>query len=576
MREGKFILNILLILSSALIHAGTYSPPKPKLNIESNKAKALAIYADIYSEYQKKKHITYEQEKDLIKVLELTPNSTETIKLLETKSRNIVALLEITKEYLKIPKIAKNTPENMRLTLLAYKILISVGEKPKANKLIFNSIKYNIEKEKLTKDRISLLRKCIGYLIINIEDEFDWQQLSDLFDHNIQKMSKDYILLLQVARFYTLYSKEQTADHFIFMDSPKLKSKNKAIHIFDTVIKSLEHKQSIVSKIILDQLIYLSTKLNKENQIEKLIRNNFKYNKNDSQTYLALVNLYVNTERYKEAISILYKLAKEHPLAADFYLASIYKISAKINDYELLQQYLQELLDEDPMDFNVSYKLAQIYFEQKQYKKAIKYLSTDKTNTDNLFLLSIAHLNLKQYNLAYLNIIGLVCISIDNGRQINKRELYLYYEIANKMDLKDDKKLIIDKILETYQEDPEALNFVAYYMATNKETLDKAYELIKKALNRRPKNLAFLDTLMWIYHQTGNNVFAQKVMNKILFISEDKDIQIDGEIYEHFGDICLRLNKFDKAVEYWKMAIESTNMNLNRDKIKIKINKIKQ
>ncbi len=97
-----------------------------------------------------------------------------------------------------------------------------------------------------------------------------------------------------------------------------------------------------------------------------------------------------------------------------------------------------------------------------------------------------------------------------------------------------------------------ALNNYAYYLSVERRNLDKAEEMSYKTVKAEPNNATYLDTYAWILFEKGNYAEAR------LYI--DDAMKNDGGksdvIVEHCGDIYYMTGDVDKALEYWKQALE--------------------
>lgn len=97
-----------------------------------------------------------------------------------------------------------------------------------------------------------------------------------------------------------------------------------------------------------------------------------------------------------------------------------------------------------------------------------------------------------------------------------------------------------------------ALNNYAYYLSVERRNLDKAEEMSYKTVKAEPGNATYLDTYAWILFEKGNYAEAR------LYI--DDAMKNDGSksdtIVEHCGDIYYMTGDVDKALEYWKQALE--------------------
>lgn len=114
-------------------------------------------------------------------------------------------------------------------------------------------------------------------------------------------------------------------------------------------------------------------------------------------------------------------------------------------------------------------------------------------------------------------------------------------------------KLVPDQIL--------ALNNYAYHLAQAKMDLDKAEQMIRKALEKAPKDANFLDTYGWVLFQKGKFAEARIAFEEALTLKP-----ADKLVNEHLGDAIAKLGKPAEAVEYWKKAKELGSANKNIDK----------
>lgn len=104
--------------------------------------------------------------------------------------------------------------------------------------------------------------------------------------------------------------------------------------------------------------------------------------------------------------------------------------------------------------------------------------------------------------------------------------------------------------------DPEnhnAMNNYAYNLAVRAQKLDRAKELALKAMELEPENVAYLDTIGWVYFKLGEYEKARKFIKA----SIDLDENLAGaEVMEHLGDVYDKLNQPDEANKWWKRALE--------------------
>lgn len=101
----------------------------------------------------------------------------------------------------------------------------------------------------------------------------------------------------------------------------------------------------------------------------------------------------------------------------------------------------------------------------------------------------------------------------------------------------------------------EALNYLGYMWAEHGIKLEKAHELIQKAVQLEPKSAAYLDSLGWVLYKLNRPAEALPNLQKAIEYNDAPD----ATLYDHLGDIYAALKENDKAREAWgkSLAIES-------------------
>jgi len=108
---------------------------------------------------------------------------------------------------------------------------------------------------------------------------------------------------------------------------------------------------------------------------------------------------------------------------------------------------------------------------------------------------------------------------------------------------------------------------MGYVWADRDMNLDKAYSMIKEALDMKPDDPFILDSMAWVLFKMGKPKEALVYLEKVLKILKD-----DATVNEHMGDILMSLGQTDKALDYYlKSSILNRSVN---DSLKEKINKL--
>jgi len=127
-----------------------------------------------------------------------------------------------------------------------------------------------------------------------------------------------------------------------------------------------------------------------------------------------------------------------------------------------------------------------------------------------------------------------------------------------------------ERLLSLHPNHADALNYLGYMFAERGVRLGEAASFIQRALESDPDNGAYLDSLGWVFYQSGNYRRAQEFLKRALDQEEGKLSKVgEGEIgrlkalkenlaviYDHAGDCAMALNQFDTARNHWNRALE--------------------
>jgi tetratricopeptide (TPR) repeat protein len=97
----------------------------------------------------------------------------------------------------------------------------------------------------------------------------------------------------------------------------------------------------------------------------------------------------------------------------------------------------------------------------------------------------------------------------------------------------------------------EAQNYLGYMWADRGTNLDRAHDLIEKAVKTDPKNPAYLDSMAWVLFKMNRPKDALDFELKAVANSPDQD----AEIYNHLGDIYSALGEHEKARDAWRKSV---------------------
>jgi len=99
----------------------------------------------------------------------------------------------------------------------------------------------------------------------------------------------------------------------------------------------------------------------------------------------------------------------------------------------------------------------------------------------------------------------------------------------------------------------EALNYLGFMWVDRDMNLEEAGALIRKALGLRPNYPAYLDSLGWWYYRKGDLAGAARELRRALERIRREEA---AEVYDHLGEVLLKLGRVDEALNAWEAALE--------------------
>ena len=232
---------------------------------------------------------------------------------------------------------------------------------------------------------------------------------------------------------------------------------------------------------------------------------------------LKIATVLIRLNRIEEAEGVLKEAKKVEPNNLDVSLALIFVYSYAQKDEALENEYenfLKRAHELKPKDVGISEYLAQFYFYKKRPQKAIEIYN-----------------KILEHNPKYVS--ALFWLG------------YLHEEAGNR----DEAVTAWKKGLKIDPAYAPILNYLGDIYAVEGINLDEAETMIKKALEKEPENGAYLDSLGWVYFQKGDIKKAEEYLTKAISYIKDP------EIYEHLGDLYIKLGDNAKGVDYYREGL---------------------
>jgi tetratricopeptide (TPR) repeat protein len=121
-------------------------------------------------------------------------------------------------------------------------------------------------------------------------------------------------------------------------------------------------------------------------------------------------------------------------------------------------------------------------------------------------------------------------------------------------------------ILEKNPEHTATLNYLGYMWAESGVNLDRAAELLNRAVTHEPRNGAFIDSLGWVYFRQGKLDLAEKYLTDATHL-----LPHDATVHEHLGDVFARRGDLMRALNTYRHALTLEPESKDEAKIRNKI-----
>jgi len=291
----------------------------------------------------------------------------------------------------------------------------------------------------------------------------------------------------------------------------------------------------------------------------------------DAGVFMSIGKIYYQQQKFEKAQESFAQAVKQltpqqgsQPMGEALAIASFYNgasLEASHHAKQAVVQY-EKLQPKHGLYLDAQLRLASIEIAADKFKAADqRLLQLKSTFSHDLSLYeTLSSLRLQQQR--YQDLID----ESDNALDLGYSYALLFNRAVAFEKLKKFEELdrTLNSILAQQPDDAETLNFYGYSLADREIRLTDAQAMLKRALQIKPHDGYYLDSLAWIY-------FKKKEFGKALekqLIAVDI-IKRDPVMMEHLGDIYWQNNQTNQARVSWKKAIDLGHE--EPDKLKIKI-----
>ncbi|MDX9961822.1 MAG: hypothetical protein RBS32_10180 [Aliarcobacter sp.] len=318
-------------------------------------------------------------------------------------------------------------------------------------------------------------------------------------------------------------------------------------------------------EIILRLYIYSLFKLNEKDEAIKNGKKLISIYKNDIN-YQLLGSIYLEEKEYLKSYE-LFDLAYKYNNLSNTLLTLTSIQYNNLFEKEKAIKRLENHIQMSGYDFNLSVQLLSFYEKEKEREKVITLLENMYfyyKNSDNQFLLNktknlfIKYVSRDNINLAITfleenndegeDLLNLYKITNQPEKASNLLERlykntnnidYLAQQAIFKFEMTEDKQTVLNEVISKFETVLESStnhvyqNYLAYILIDFDIDIKKGLELVKKALEFEPDNIAYLDTLAWGEYKVKNCKEAYIQMKRVV----DEIGLDDEEIKSHWEKI---------------------------------------
>jgi tetratricopeptide (TPR) repeat protein len=110
---------------------------------------------------------------------------------------------------------------------------------------------------------------------------------------------------------------------------------------------------------------------------------------------------------------------------------------------------------------------------------------------------------------------------------------------------------IMEQMLDKNPDDALVLNFAGYMLADNNMELERARNMLRKAMELEPKSYHIVDSMAWVQYRLHDYKKAWDNIRRCIQMGGN-----DPVIWDHYGDIASALGKKDAAMEAYDKALK--------------------
>ncbi len=158
---------------------------------------------------------------------------------------------------------------------------------------------------------------------------------------------------------------------------------------------------------------------------------------------------------------------------------------------------------------------------------------------------------------------------INEALKAKPDDLELLFELGSAQERSGNHAAAERAFLELLEKSPEhaaTLNYLGYMWADRNMNLDRAAEMLTRAVRHEPRNGAYVDSLGWLYYKQGKLDLAEKYLTDAARL-----LPRDATVAEHLADVLAKRGQYKRALDLYRVALTLDPESKDEEKLRSKI-----
>ena len=253
----------------------------------------------------------------------------------------------------------------------------------------------------------------------------------------------------------------------------------------------------------------------------------------DARAYYFLGNIAVDETNFVKAVECFSKTVLLDPAFEPAY-GELASAQLALNKNAEAQATLAGGREKFPRRFLLEYLSGLTASQQKDFTNAVQFLTTAE-----------------------------IIAQATDAKRLNYLFYFQFGSACERLGDLDQAARHFEKCLELSPNFDEAQNYLGFMWVEHGRNLERARDLIDRALKTEPKNPAYLDSMAWALLKLNQPQPALAFALRAVANSPEED----AEIFHHLGDIYAALGQTEKAREAWRNSLRLEPNELLRKKL---------